>query len=521
MALVQSKGSSGGSTTLAVTFTASNVASGNTLVAYVSQDHNVTFTPSSVKDGAGNSFVQLGPTIDYPSSEGALSVWALNVPAGDVGTKPTITVTVSSTFGIAMVIEERSGIATSTTSAGFVDGTMGTKTGTTSPATSGTYSSSASSEDLVAAVGDAGYSATFTQTGYTADSNPAPSGNADLQVGYKSSSGGAESFSWAISGTSHWGSALFAFKTSGGGGTNASPTAGVANVTVAALNASVTIVGFPGVANVTVAALTPVTAVAAASGNASVTVAALAPALAAIAFPPVANVAVVALAPTAPIAFSTGVAGVTVVAPQLTPQVKALPSVGNVTVAAFNASATTTGNANASPGVANVTVAALAPTPRVTVLPPVTNVTVVSLTPTTTIAFTTGVANVAVAALTPAAKVTALPTVAPVTVAAFNATATNSGNITASAGVANVTVAALQPGVSISVTVVAGNAAVTVAALNASVSAAVPEVLVFTLRLLLGAWATRMDTSRWDAGGVGSAWIMDVDPSHWSMNATH
>lgn len=228
MSWVQSKSSTGTATTLTVTYT-SNVSSGNTLIAYVAQDHNVTFTPSSVKDGSGNAMVQIGTTVNYPGTSGGGSVWAMNVPAGDVGTKPAITATVSATFGLTMLIQEVSGIATASTSAGFLDGTQGHNTGTASPATNGSYSTSAAGEFLVAFYGDSGTTGTLPSSlgAYTADTNnPAAQTNADIVVGYiNSSSNGSQSFSWTFTGTNDWGTILGAFKSSGGGATFIAPCA--------------------------------------------------------------------------------------------------------------------------------------------------------------------------------------------------------------------------------------------------------------------------------------------------------
>jgi hypothetical protein len=303
--------------------------------------------------------------------------------------------------------------------------------------------------------------------------------------------------------------------------TNAAP--GVANVTVVALNASVTTTGnanaAPGVANVAVAALAPTAQVSAQPGAA--------------------NVAVGGLAPTFTATFATGVAGVTVAGLAPTPQVAALPSVANVTVGALQPSVTTGGNANANPGVANVAVAALAPTPQATVLPPVTNVTVAALAPTIAVSPAAGLANVVVAALAPALLVVAFPSVASVTVAALSPTTT----VTPATGVANVTVAALAPTPQVgalpaaaavtvaalapsvtltgNLTVVAGVATVTVVALQPTATVpTVVGVIAVDLALLPQAWATQMDTSRWDTDGVGPAWIMDTDPSRWSMTTS-
>lgn len=193
----------------------SALSAGTKLICCVSQDVNVTGTITSVKDTAGNSFTQLA-IATYPSTEGQLALYALDTPAGDVGTTPTITATLSSTFGCSILIQEVSGLLAGNTTA-MLDGTPAPATGTVTPATSGAYSTSAVGEYLLAIVGDAGYTVSYSQTGFTADpNNPAPNSAADLQVGFGNSAGGAESMSWAYSGTAHWGTLLAAFQLAGG-----------------------------------------------------------------------------------------------------------------------------------------------------------------------------------------------------------------------------------------------------------------------------------------------------------------
>jgi hypothetical protein len=166
----------------------------------------------------GNNFTQVAQ-INYGSAAGGVAVFAMDTPAVDVGATPTITATLSSTFGWNILCQEISGLATGNTLAAMIDGSAASNTGTASPATGGAYSSSVASEYLVAVVGDPGFSATYTETGYTADANnPAPNGDAGLQIGYANSTGGAETMSWAINMTTNWATVLVAFKLFGGGG---------------------------------------------------------------------------------------------------------------------------------------------------------------------------------------------------------------------------------------------------------------------------------------------------------------
>lgn len=207
----------GSAGTTVATYT-SNVSSGSKLIAYVSNDTSGTGSITSVKDGAGNTMTQLA-LIDYPGTQGSLGVYAMDTPAGDVGTKPTITATFGTTFGNVELLEEVSGLAVGNTLAAMVDGTPVTGSGTTSPATCSGYTSSVAGEYLVGIVGDAGYATSYTLTGYTANAvNPGPNGDAQLNQGFKNSAGGSESLSWAISGATNWASILFAFQLAGGGG---------------------------------------------------------------------------------------------------------------------------------------------------------------------------------------------------------------------------------------------------------------------------------------------------------------
>ena len=189
----------------------SNLSSGTKLIAYVTNSWGTPpGVPTSVKDAALNAFTHV-VTIDY-QGEAATSIWILDTPAGDVGAKPLITATFTNSFGSNMIVEEVSGLLAGNT-ASVLDGTAGTANGTTSPATSGAYSSTAANEFLVGVVGDGGYSATYTLTGFTADSaNPSPNANAGLFVGYKNSSNGSESLSWAFTSNPKWGTILAAFQ---------------------------------------------------------------------------------------------------------------------------------------------------------------------------------------------------------------------------------------------------------------------------------------------------------------------
>src|ERR1700756_4315979 len=81
----------------------SNLSSGSTLVA-MGVVFGGSVNTTTMKDGAGNSFVRIAEIAATPGNNTIVNLWALNVPAGDVGTKPTITVTGGS--AAALLIQE-------------------------------------------------------------------------------------------------------------------------------------------------------------------------------------------------------------------------------------------------------------------------------------------------------------------------------------------------------------------------------------------------------------------------------
>lgn len=211
-AWVQSASGSVTATTVTVSYTTQNVASGNKLIALVSSDTGVGGI-SSVKDGAGNSMTQIGSAVVGGSV--SVTLWAMDVPAGDAGTKPAITATFSNSGDNSLLIQEVSALAAGNTLAAMIDGTAGTATGTTSPTTSPAYSSTASNEYLVCCFGDNLFSDTYTSpAGYTADPANVTSGSAvHAAIAYKNSTGGAETGQYTFTGAGlTYGVILVAFK---------------------------------------------------------------------------------------------------------------------------------------------------------------------------------------------------------------------------------------------------------------------------------------------------------------------
>jgi hypothetical protein len=213
-ARVQSVGGVGLSvTSKSVTFTTANVSAGNKLIVAASVDSSTQSfaTTNPCWDGT-NAFTQIATATI--ASGVRVTVWALDVPAGDVGTKPTITVTASiSGASLAVLAMEFSGLATGNTTA-MVDGTPGTNTGTTTTIASPTYSSTAVNELLIEIIGDWGAGVTFTvptsSTGDTNNQNTSSTG--DILAAWKNSTNGAESMAYTVGGATDWGQLLVAFK---------------------------------------------------------------------------------------------------------------------------------------------------------------------------------------------------------------------------------------------------------------------------------------------------------------------
>jgi hypothetical protein len=204
-------------TTLAVTYATANLSSGTKLIAAVAVNAGVAVTTSTVKDGAGNSFTKLATqSFNNANPPGELTLWAIDTPAGDVGTKPTITATFSTSAIASLLIQEVSGLATGSTLAAMIDGTPGTNFGSNGASTgSPTYSSTAANEYLVSVYGDDGGPETWTKpaalTADTASVNSNASG--DIAIAYGNSTSGAEAGSWSLTGSAAlWSTVLCAFK---------------------------------------------------------------------------------------------------------------------------------------------------------------------------------------------------------------------------------------------------------------------------------------------------------------------
>ena len=206
-ARVQSAGTNTFGTSLTATFSTANVSSGNKIIAWVGSSWSDV--PTSVKDGAGTSWTSLG---SKATGTGSIWVYGLDVPAGDVGTKPAITVIFPSSNGQSLLVQEVSGLLAGNTTA-MIDGTPGTLSGTAASTGSPTYSSTAANEYLACGYADNNGNSTVTKQGssWTLDANSQHTFSS-VQVEYANSTGGAETSGFTTANTGGWAILTVAFK---------------------------------------------------------------------------------------------------------------------------------------------------------------------------------------------------------------------------------------------------------------------------------------------------------------------
>jgi hypothetical protein len=190
----------GGINTVAATYSGT-VASDSKLIALVS--YASTNFCTAVKDAALNSWTQIAATAHAGFVH--LTLWALDVPAADAGTSPTLTATLAGTSsGSSILIQEVSGLLAGNTVA-MIDGAPGYQDGGLGNSSTGSaaYSSTATGEYLVCCYGDDGGTVTYTKpAGYTADTHGVnASGLSDCVISWKDSTGGSEVGSYALSGS--------------------------------------------------------------------------------------------------------------------------------------------------------------------------------------------------------------------------------------------------------------------------------------------------------------------------------
>ncbi len=147
-------------TSLAVVPSAA-VTTGNRLIVEVGVWHGGNPTARTVTDSAGNTYTEV---LHFVASDGTeQSIWTAPITAGG-GTKPTITVTPSSTADVGVAVLEYSGLSTaagvaavdqSARASGTTGGAATVSSGATAPATAG-------SELAVGFYADSGFGTTPT-----------------------------------------------------------------------------------------------------------------------------------------------------------------------------------------------------------------------------------------------------------------------------------------------------------------------------------------------------------------------
>lgn len=189
-------------TTNTTTYTTANITSGSKIIAVAASD-SAGATTSGCTVG-GTAMTKVAEISGATGGDVDVSLWALDAPAGVVGTKPSVVITWNTSTNSSILAQEVSGLLAGNTSAMW-DGTPATLQATTvlggqsQPA----YTSTAANEYLVAVFGDNGGPETYTvPSGYTGDTNGV-NGNSfdDLTVAYKNSANGAETGTWTFTGT--------------------------------------------------------------------------------------------------------------------------------------------------------------------------------------------------------------------------------------------------------------------------------------------------------------------------------
>ncbi len=212
-------------TTKAVAFSTANLTSGTKIICALGISTALTVSVTSVSDGT-NNLTQCGFVNDTANSV-AVALYALDTPAGDVGAKPTITATLSTSLECSIWIAEVSGLAAGNTTAAMLDGTMvfaGFAAGSShaQPA----YTSTALNEFLIVLESDNGGPQTVTQPGgYTLDAASITNNSlCDIAAAYKNSANGAETGTWTFGGsTTGTELGVVAFKIAGGAITSGPP----------------------------------------------------------------------------------------------------------------------------------------------------------------------------------------------------------------------------------------------------------------------------------------------------------
>lgn len=241
---------SGLATSLAATFTTANLTAGTKIIAaYGFSSSTTSPVITTVRDGALNNLTQLGFLYDTTDVVGA-ALYAMDTPAGDVGTKPTITLTISSAgMHASALILEVEGLAAGNTLAMLDGGALAVSThGSTSPMDSAAYSSTAAGEMLLAVFADNGGPMVIAEPWATLSPSSVNNNSfADILAAYKDTANTAEGgtgtrWSYSSGTQTQWATLLTAFRAAGGApvtvNTQLAGSAGTAPAAVAAVTAA-------------------------------------------------------------------------------------------------------------------------------------------------------------------------------------------------------------------------------------------------------------------------------------------
>jgi hypothetical protein len=193
-------------TTLSKAFTTANLSTSTTVLSAVALSSTGASLPSGITMTCGGTSMVLIKTITNGVAGTAviLQLYALNTPAAQVGTKPTVQCSWTNNAQTSMLIVEVAGIATGASLATLADGTPATSTGTGgASAAPGSYTSTVIGEFLLAVYGDDGSTGSVTiPSGYTAvTGNTSANAAADIDIAYKNSTGGTEAGTYTLGAT--------------------------------------------------------------------------------------------------------------------------------------------------------------------------------------------------------------------------------------------------------------------------------------------------------------------------------
>jgi hypothetical protein len=200
------------SATVAATFSTANLTAGTKIIASVSIAASASQAITQVRDGALNTWTQIGFAEATSPNFRASYLFALDTPAGDVGAKPTLTATCNAGgCGLSIVLQEVSGLLAGNTTA-MCDGAAVALTGITAATGSPAYSSAAPGEYLVCTYGD--WTGSVTPAAVLPAKDGVTNNNSDCAIEYGNSTGGAETTGYTGAPTSGWALVAVAFKLS-------------------------------------------------------------------------------------------------------------------------------------------------------------------------------------------------------------------------------------------------------------------------------------------------------------------